>query len=131
MRTFDAKQMFNANMFNTEQFENTFFGPARAYANLSMDFAEKLANAQLDAAKAYTDTGLAQARAFATVKDAEGLRSYMEGQQKVAKDLTERLKGDAEKVVALQQDFVSKSQKLTEENVKQATDTATKAANAK
>ena len=47
-------------------------------------------------------------------------------------DLTERLKGDAEKVVALQQDFVSKSQKLAEENVKQATDTATKAtANAK
>ncbi|MBY6111276.1 phasin family protein [Halomonas sp. DP1Y21-3] len=127
MRTIDTKALFN-----NEQVENLFFGPARAYASLTVDFAEKLTSAQLEAAKAYTETGLAQARAFTSVKDVEGLRSYMEGQQKVAKDLTERLKGDAEKVVALQQDFVSKSQKLAEENVKAATDTATKAtANAK
>ncbi|MFG6158331.1 phasin family protein [Halomonas sp. 1390] len=121
MQNFDTKQF-------TEQFESMFFGPARAYAALSVDYTEKLVNAQLDAGKAYTDTGLAQLRSLMNVKDAEGLKSYMEGQQKVAKDLTERLKGDAEKVVSLQQDFVQQSQKLTEENVKQATDTATKAA---
>ncbi|GEN22339.1 phasin family protein [Halomonas cupida] len=126
MRTFDTKAFFDAS-----QFEDMFFAPARAYTSLTVDFTEKLAHAQLDAVKSYTDTGLAQVRAFTAVKDAEGLRSYMEGQQKVAKELTERLKGDAEKVVALQQDFVSESQKLTESNVKKATDTATKAANAK
>ncbi len=120
MQNFDTKQF-------TEQFENLFFGPARAYASLSVDFAEKLTNAQLEAGRAYTETGMAQLRALLDVKDAEGLRSYMEGQQKVAKDLTERMKGDAEKVVSLQQDFVQQSQKLTEENVKQATETATKA----
>lgn len=120
MQNFDTKQF-------TEQFESMFFGPARAYASLSVDYTEKLVNAQLDAGKAYTDTGLAQLRSLMNVKDAEGLRTYMEGQQKVAKDLTERLKGDAEKVVSLQQDFVQKSQKLTEENVKQAQETATKA----
>ncbi|MFG6178396.1 phasin family protein [Halomonas sp. THAF12] len=121
MQNFDTKQF-------TEQFESLFFGPARAYAGLSVDFAEKLTSAQLEAGRAYTETGLAQVRALLDIKDAEGLRSYMEGQQKVAKDLTERLKGDAEKVVSLQQDFVQQSQKLTEENVKQATETATKAA---
>ncbi|QFU01418.1 Phasin protein [Halomonas sp. THAF5a] len=121
MQNFDTKQI-------TEQFESLFFGPARAYAALSVDYTEKLVNAQLDAGKAYTDTGLAQLRSLMNVKDAEGLKSYMEGQQKVAKDLTERFKGDAEKVVSLQQDFVQQSQKLTEESVKQATDTATKAA---
>ncbi|MBB3140616.1 phasin family protein [Halomonas organivorans] len=121
MQNFDTKQF-------TEQFESLFFGPARAYAGLSVDFAEKLTSAQLEAGRAYTETGLAQLRALLDIKDAEGLRSYMEGQQKVAKDLTERLKGDAEKVVSLQQDFVQQSQKLTEENVKQATETATKAA---
>ncbi|MCW4150648.1 phasin family protein [Halomonas sp. 18H] len=110
---FDTKQI-------TDQFESMFFAPARAYAELSMDYTEKLANAQLDAGKAYTDTGLAQLRSLMEVKDAEGLKSYMEGQQQVAKDLTERLKGDADKVVALQQDFVKDSQKLTEENVKQS-----------
>jgi len=110
---FDTKQI-------TDQFESMFFAPARAYAELSVDYTEKLFNAQLDAGKAYTDTGLAQLRSLMEVKDAEGLKNYMEGQQQVAKDLTERLKGDADKVVALQQDFVKDSQKLTEENVKQS-----------
>ncbi|MBS9405506.1 phasin family protein [Halomonas sp. TRM85114] len=132
MQNFDTNQI-------TEQFESMFFAPARAYAALSVDYTEKLVNAQLDAGKAYSDTSLAQLRNLMNVKDAEGLREYMEGQQQVAKDLTERLKGDAEKVVALQQDFVKDSQKLTEENakqtqkaaesnVKQATDTAAKTA---
>jgi phasin family protein len=118
---------FDPKQFDTKQFETLFFGPARAYAALSVDFTEKLVNAQLDATKAYADTGLAQARNLLNVKDAEGLRAYMEDQQKVAKELTERLKGDAEKVVSLQQDFVQQSQKLAETNVKQAQETATKA----
>ncbi|MBB3191359.1 phasin family protein [Halomonas cerina] len=132
MQKFDTKQL-------TDQFESMFFGPARAYASLSVDYTEKLVNAQLEAGKAYTDTGLAQLRNLLSVKDAEGLRSYLEGQQKVAKDLTERLKDDAQKVAALQQDFVQQSQKLTEEsvkqgqeltkkNVEQVSETATKAA---
>jgi phasin family protein len=113
MQNVDTKQI-------TAQFESLFFGPARAYAGLSVDFTEKLVNAQLDATKAYADTGLAQARNLLNVKDVEGLRAYLESQQKVAQELTERLKGDAEKVVSLQQDFVQQSQKLTEANVKQA-----------
>ncbi|MFB9868135.1 phasin family protein [Vreelandella sulfidaeris] len=112
------------NTFNTnemaQQFDNMFMAPARAYMALSIDYSEKMLNAQLDASKAYTDTGIAQMRQIMNVKDAEGLRSYMESQQKVAKDLAERAKGDADKVVSLQQDFIQKSQKITEENVKQA-----------
>tara|TARA_R110002012_G_scaffold8869_6_gene40770 strand:- start:6554 stop:6931 length:378 start_codon:yes stop_codon:yes gene_type:complete len=112
------------NTFNTnemaQQFDNMFMAPARAYMALSIDYSEKMLNAQLDASKAYTDTGIAQMRQMMNIKDAEGLRSYMESQQKVAKDLAERAKGDADKVVSLQQDFIQKSQKITEENVKQA-----------
>ncbi|MFM9269088.1 phasin family protein [Halomonas elongata] len=117
---------FNTQQF-TEQFESLFFGPARAYASLSVDFTEKLLRAQLDAGQAYTETGIAQLRSLLDVKDAEGLRSYMEGQQKVAKELTERFKGDAEKVVSLQQDFVQQSQKLADANVKQASESVEKA----
>ena len=109
---------FDTKPFDTQQFDTLLFGPARAYAAMTVDYAEKLTNAQLEAAKAYTDSGLAQVRTLLNVKDAEGLRAYMEDQQKVAKDLAERLKGDAEKVASLQQDFVQQSQKLTEENVK-------------
>ena len=113
--------------FDTTQIESMFVGPARAFAALSVDYTEKLINAQLEATKAYADVNLAQLRSLVDVKDAEGMKSYLEGQQKVAKDLSERMKGDAEKVVALQQDFVQESQKLTESNVKQAQESAQKA----
>ncbi len=119
MRTFNTNEM-------TQQFDNLFMAPARAYMALSIDYSEKLLNAQLDANKAYVDTGIAQVRQLMSVKDADGLRSYMESQQKVAKELAERVKGDADKVVSLQQDFLQKSQKLTEDNVKQAQATASK-----
>ncbi|WP_404377549.1 phasin family protein [Vreelandella aquamarina] len=119
MRTFNTNEM-------TQQFDNLFMAPARAYMNLSIDYSEKLLNAQMDANKAYFDTGIAQMRQLMSVKDTDGLRSYMEGQQKVAKELVERVKGDADKVVSLQQDFLQKSQKLTEENVKQAQAAASK-----
>ncbi|MBB3189878.1 phasin family protein [Halomonas cerina] len=126
---------FNTKQFDTAQLDSLFFAPARAFAALSVDYTEKLVNAQLEATKTYADTGLAQLRSLVEVKDAEGLKSYLEGQQEVAKDLTERLKGDSEKVVALQQEFVQESQKLTEssvkraqESAKEASETATKAA---
>ncbi|SDL28937.1 phasin family protein [Franzmannia pantelleriensis] len=112
----------------TQQFESMFFGPARAYAALSIDYAEKLLNTQYEAVKAYSDVSMSQARAMLDIKDAEGLRTYVEGQQKVAKELSERVKGDAEKVVALNQDFVQKGQKLAEENIQTASKAASKAA---
>ena len=113
MSTFNTNEM-------AQQFDNMFMAPVRAYMALSIDYSEKMLNAQMDASKAYTDTGIAQMRQMMNIKDAEGLRGYMESQQKVAKELAERVKGDADKVVSLQQDFIQKSQKITEENVKQA-----------
>ncbi|MDN7133663.1 phasin family protein [Halomonas sp. MC140] len=115
----------NTNEMN-QQFDNIFMAPARAFMALSVDYTEKMINAQMDASKAYTDTGIAQMRQMMNVKDAEGLRSYMESQQNIAKELAERAKGDADKVVSLQQDFMQKSQKLTEDNVKQAQTAASK-----
>ncbi|MEQ6917715.1 phasin family protein [Halomonas aquatica] len=118
---------FDTKQFDTAQVESMFIAPARAFAALSVDFTEKMVNAQLDATKAYADTNLAQLRKLVEVKDAEGLKSYLEGQQKVSKELTETLKGDADKVVALQQEFAQESQKLTEASVKQAQESAQKA----
>ncbi|OZT73159.1 phasin family protein [Vreelandella boliviensis] len=119
MRTLNTNEM-------TQQFDNMFMAPVRAYMALSIDYSEKMINAQMDASKAYVDTGIAQMRQVMDVKDADGLRSYMEGQQKVAKELAERVKGDTDKVVSLQQDFIQKSQKITEDNVKQAQTAASK-----
>ncbi|WP_338072005.1 phasin family protein [Billgrantia bachuensis] len=106
--------------FDTKPFEAMLLGPARAYAALSIEYTEKLLATQLDTAKACADTGLAQARELLEVRDADGLRSYVEGQQQFAKDMTERFKGDAEKIVSLNQDFFQQSQKLAESSLKQA-----------
>ncbi|MGB8712982.1 MAG: phasin family protein [Onishia taeanensis] len=114
----------------TQQFESMFFGPARAYAAMTLDYSEKLMAAQFDAAKAYSDLGLSQARAALDVKDAEGLRSYVEGQQKVAKEIGERAKADAEKVVAMNQEVAQQAQKLTEESVSSASKAASSATSA-
>lgn len=112
--------MMKSFSFDTKPFESMLLGPARAYAALSIDYSEKLVGAQLEAVKAYTDTSLAQARKLLEVRDADGLRSYLEGQQQFAKDVTERLKGDAEKAVTLHQDFFQQSQKLAESNLQEA-----------
>ncbi|WP_010628298.1 MULTISPECIES: phasin family protein [Halomonadaceae] len=112
--------MMKSFSFDTKPFETMLLGPARAYAALSIDYSEKLVGAQLEAVKAYTDTSLAQARKLLEVRDADGLRSYLEGQQQFAKDVTERLKGDAEKAVTLHQDFFQQSQKLAESSLQEA-----------
>lgn len=118
--------MATSNNFDqaTQQFESMFFGPARAYAAMAVDYSEKVLNTQLDFAKACTDTYMGQARSMLNVRDAEGLRNYVQEQQKTAKDLGERFKDDAQKVVALNQDFAQKSQKLVEDNMKTASNTA-------
>ncbi|RUR40720.1 phasin family protein [Vreelandella populi] len=110
---------FNTNEMN-QQFDNVFMAPARAYAALTIDYAEKMLNAQMEASQAYTDAGIQQLRQLSSVKDPQELRRYMEGQQQVVKQMAERAKGDADKVVSLQQDYFQKSQKLTQESVKQA-----------
>ncbi|MEX0430606.1 phasin family protein [Spiribacter insolitus] len=108
-----------------EQTEKMFMGPTRDYAKLAMDYAEKMIDAQMEAAKTYTDIGMKQARAALEIKDTEALKAYAEEQQKVAKEMSERVKGDAEKVVAMNQDFVNEARKLVESNVKTASEAAT------
>jgi phasin family protein len=114
----------------TEQAEKMFMGPSRDYAKLAVDYTERMIEAQMAAAKAYTEIGMKQARAAVEIKDPEALKAYAEEQQKVVKDLSEKVKSDAEKVVAMNQDFVNEARKLVESNVKTATDTATEAAKA-
>lgn len=106
---------------STEQFEGHFVEPARAYGSLTLEYCEKLMAARMDAARTYADLGLAQARAWIDVRDADGLKKVLDGQQKAAQDLGERIRADAERVNALGQEFVQKSQKLAEESMKSAT----------
>ncbi|MFV8836537.1 phasin family protein [Aquisalimonas sp. APHAB1-3] len=114
-----------------QQFDSTFAAPARTYASMMLDHVEQLANLQFEATKAFAETGVKQARAALEVKDPSDVRAYIESQQNVAKELGERMKGDAEKVVSLNQAFAENAQKVTQEsaqNVSQAAQDVTKTA---
>lgn len=98
------------------QFEKLLLGPTRAFMGLGVAHLEKLINAQLEATKAYTELSLQQARAACEIREPKDLESYIQGQQKAAKILGERVKGDAERVVALNREFTEKAQQLVQES---------------
>ena len=106
------------------QIENTVAGPARTYASMVLDHFEKLANLQFEAVKAYTETGMQQARAALDVKNPSDVQAYVENQQKAAKELGERMKGDAEKVASLNQTFAQNAQKVTQDSAQKASKAA-------
>lgn len=126
------KTLMNNEMLTkyNEQAEQLVMGPSRSYAKLAVDYAEKMVNAQMEAAKTYTDIGMRQARAALEIKDAEALKAYADEQQAVAKDVSERVKSDAEKVVGMNQQFADEARKLVESSVKAASETATENVNA-
>lgn len=103
-----------------KQFESVVGAPARTYASLVLDHFEQIAKVQTEAAKAYADTTFKQFRTAMDVKDPSDVRAYVENQQKVAQELGERVKGDAEKVVSLNQAFVEKAQKVAQDSAKSA-----------
>ena len=107
-----------------EQFETFFGGPARAFAELTISHVEALVNAQVEATKAYTDVSLQQLRKALEIKAPQDVQGYIQSQQDVAKELGERVKGDAEKVVALNRQFADEAQKLTQQNVQAASKAA-------
>ena len=105
------------------QIEDTVAGPARTYASLVLEHFEKLTNLQLETAKTYAETGLHQARAALEVKNPSDLQSYVEKQQQVAKELSDRIQGDVEKVTSLNQAFMQNAQKITEDSARKASKT--------
>ena len=103
----------------TDQASKLFLEPTRAYAGLGLDYFEKLVNIQFEAAKANAETALKQARAALDIKDQNDFQSYVEGQRKLAEELGERAKGEAEKVVALNQELAQNAQKLVQDSARE------------
>lgn len=99
-----------------EQFEKLLIGPTRAFMGLGVEHLEKLINTQLEATKAYTELSLQQARAACAIREPKDLESYIQGQQEVFRTFGERVKGDAETVVALNREFAEKAQQLVQES---------------
>ncbi|HKJ96077.1 MAG TPA: phasin family protein [Gammaproteobacteria bacterium] len=109
-----------------EQTQKSVFAPVNTYAGITVDHFEQIVALQFDAAQAYADLAVQQARAALDIKDPQGFQAYFEGQQKVAQTLGERVKGDAEKVASLNQEFVEKTRQAVQDNIAGATKAAAK-----
>jgi len=101
-----------------EQIESLFVAPARQFGALNLDYSEKLAAAQFDAVRAMTDMSVGQARGWLSVRDADSLKQVVQSQHKGSQDMAERLRGDADKIMNLGQEYLQKSQKLAEDGLK-------------
>ncbi|MBS9402738.1 phasin family protein [Halomonas sp. TRM85114] len=99
-----------------ESFER-LVAPCRSYADLMLEYCQKLSAAQNDAIRAGTDLGMAQARTWLEARDAETFKLVVESQQKTTEDISERFKGDADRIMALSREYILKGQKLVEKNV--------------
>lgn len=99
-------------------FERLVAAPYRSYADLVLEYCQKLSAAQNDAIRAGTDLGMAQARTWLEARDAESFKLVVESQQKATQHMSERFKGDAERIAALSQEYIQKGQQLVQKNVK-------------
>ena len=104
-----------------EQMQKMGMGPARDAAKLGVDHLEQLFSLQLEAAKTYADLALKEARAALEVDNPEALKAYVEHQRELANTVSQRVKSDAEKVVALNQGFAEKVQKMGQDAVAKST----------
>lgn len=101
----------------TEQFDNSIVEPVRAYGALTTDYFEQLFSAQFDAVRAFTDTSLAQSRSWLEARDSDSFRQVIEEQQQAVREMSDRLKEDADKIQSLSEEYLKETQQLTMESM--------------
>lgn len=67
------------------------FEQAGKINQLMMSNVEKAADVQMQALRAYTDLALRQARQLGDIRDVDGLKSFIDGQTNVVKEVSDRM----------------------------------------
>jgi phasin family protein len=98
-----------------------FTAPARKFNALVVSHLEKLVQFQFEATKSYADLGLEQLRTALSIDGVEGLKSYVEQQNKTVAVVGKKLSTDTEVLVGLSKDFAEEVQKLAGETLPQKT----------
>ena len=88
---------------------------------------EKLINFQISTLQSYVDLGLGQMKTAAEISSYQELQGFLGGQVEFATNLRQKLLDDAKVFADLSASFKADLDKLTEENVSELTDKATKA----
>ncbi|EWG99127.1 phasin family protein [Halomonas sp. BC04] len=110
----------NANQASDEasaQFNDAIAEPVRAYGLMTTNYFEKLFSAQFDSVRNFSEKSLAQSRAWLEVKDSDSFKEVVEQQQQAVREMSERLKEDAEKIRSLSEEYMKDTQKLTTESM--------------
>ena len=88
---------------------------------------EKLINFQISTLQSYVDLGLGQLKTAAEISSYQELQGFLGGQVEFATNLRQKLLDDAKVFADLSASFKADLDKLTEENVSELTEKATKA----
>ncbi|MGQ7247368.1 hypothetical protein ACUN9Y_08530 [Halomonas sp. V046] len=89
--------------------------PLREGSLLTLEFSQKLLEARFKTFDIALNTGMAQARAWCEVCDAESFHAAGESQQKTLSTMSERLKEEGETLLALSKEYNEKCQTLAKD----------------
>lgn len=95
-----------------------FLAPARSLNELALSNASKLVDLQLGNARKYTNLMLDSLKRGASVKDADGVKTYMTDQVEVLRKLGETLTADSEALMNLGRDYAAEAQEIAEGSLK-------------
>lgn len=99
------------------QFQSAIVEPVRAYGSLTTEFYARLFASQFEAARTVTEISLDQSRRWACMNVPASPQILLEEQQRALQAIGECLQDDAETLVDLTQDYLSRFCKLSEESM--------------
>lgn len=100
-----------------EQFQSAIVEPVRAYGTLTTEYYARLLASKFDAARAVTEISLDQSRRLAGMNAPASPLTLLKEQQQALQAISECLQDDAETLVDLNQEYISKLHKLSEESL--------------
>jgi len=91
--------------------------PSRRFNALMLDGVEKVTQFQLEAIRSYTELGLKSLREGLELRDPSDFQGFVSKQGERARELGEKVQGDARTLAGIQQELGSEMQKLIQNNV--------------
>ncbi len=100
--------------------------PARKFQSAVVNHMAKVTDFQMEALKTYSELGLDELRALHKVEDGDSLQAYVSKHTELMKAVSEKLSGDMTTLMQMQRGFGEELQKLAQESLEKAGESARK-----
>lgn len=97
-----------------------FFAPIRELNTLAVENVEKIFDIQMKALEETSKATIDSLKGATAISDLESLKSYLNKQAEVTRQLTERTLADTKSVMELGNSYTSEAQKIVKESMKQS-----------